>query len=47
MKELTIIRHAKSSWDNPSISDFDRPLNSHGIQNATMMGKILHEEGIL
>ena len=47
MKELTIIRHAKSSWDNPSISDFDRPLNSRGKQNATMMGKVLHEEGIV
>lgn len=47
MKELTIIRHAKSSWDNPSLSDFDRPLNSRGKQNAAMMGKILHNEGII
>lgn len=47
MKELTIIRHAKSSWDNPYISDFDRPLNSRGKQNASMMGKILRDGDIM
>jgi len=30
MKKLTLIRHAKSSWDNPTLADFDRPLNARG-----------------
>lgn len=31
MKRLYILRHAKSSWDNPELKDFDRPLNERGI----------------
>ena len=27
---LLLIRHAKSSWANPSLGDFDRPLNDRG-----------------
>lgn len=34
MKKLFLLRHAKSSWDNPNLSDFQRPLNNRGIQNA-------------
>ncbi len=30
MKKLIIIRHSKSSWDDPNLSDFDRPLNNRG-----------------
>lgn len=37
MRELTLIRHAKSSWDDPDLRDFDRPLNKRGKRNAPMM----------
>lgn len=36
MKQLILIRHAKSSWDLP-IKDFDRPLSTKGIQNAHLV----------
>jgi phosphohistidine phosphatase len=46
MLELTLIRHAKSSWDDPSLDDFDRPLNNRGLRNAPLMGKVLAERGV-
>ena len=36
---LLLIRHAKSSWIDPSLLDFDRPLNTRGKKNAPLMGK--------
>ncbi|MEA2080292.1 MAG: histidine phosphatase family protein [Pseudomonadota bacterium] len=47
MLQLTLIRHAKSSWDNPALSDFDRPLNKRGIKNAPLMGKIISKRGLV
>ncbi len=41
MKTLILIRHAKSSWDNFLLSDFDRPLNERGKQDAPLMAKRL------
>jgi phosphohistidine phosphatase len=32
-----MVRHAKSSWDNPFLRDFDRPLNERGKKNAPLM----------
>jgi phosphohistidine phosphatase len=46
MKTLLLIRHAKSSWDNPGISDFDRPLNERGKKDAPAMAERLYERGI-
>jgi phosphohistidine phosphatase len=46
MKKLFIIRHAKSSWDNPELDDFDRPLNKRGQKDAPRMGKRLKEKRI-
>lgn len=46
MKKLFLIRHAKSSWDNPALADFDRPLNTRGEKNASMMAKRLIQKGI-
>lgn len=43
MKRLYLNRHAKSSWDNSDLSDFDRPLNKRGKRDAPFMGKILSE----
>lgn len=41
MKQLLICRHAKSSWKDSSLADFDRPLNKRGTKNAPRMGKML------
>ncbi len=41
MKTLLLIRHAKSSWDDPGQKDFDRPLNARGLKDAPMMAKRL------
>ncbi len=46
MKELFLLRHAKSSWDDPTLSDFDRPLNERGRRDAPRMGEHLAEMGI-
>ncbi|MCS7074215.1 MAG: histidine phosphatase family protein [Bacteroidia bacterium] len=46
MKILYLIRHAKSSWDNPLLSDFERPLNERGLRDAPIMGKRLAEKNI-
>jgi phosphohistidine phosphatase len=43
MKRLLILRHAKSSWDDASLRDFDRPLNDRGERDAPFMGEILAE----
>lgn len=45
MKKLTLIRHAKSSWKHSGLSDYDRPLNKRGRQNAPMMGERLSSRG--
>jgi len=37
-KRLTIIRHAKSSWEEPDCSDIERPLSRRGLRNAPEMG---------
>jgi phosphohistidine phosphatase len=44
MKVLTLIRHAKSSWDDSSLPDKDRPLNKRGLKEAPLMGKRLAEQ---
>ena len=41
MKSLLLIRHAKSSWDSPTLQDFDRPLNDRGLKDAPMMAERL------
>ena len=41
MKTLFLIRHAKSSWDDPAQSDRDRPLNDRGKRDAVKMGERL------
>jgi phosphohistidine phosphatase len=36
------MRHAKSDWRDPSLDDFDRPLNDRGTRAAPAMGAYLH-----
>jgi len=45
-KILFLVRHAKSSWDDPSLSDFERPLNERGKKDAPEMAKRLHSKKI-
>jgi phosphohistidine phosphatase len=46
MKELFLIRHAKSSWDYDELTDFERPLNKRGRRDAQFMPKILTQQGV-
>ncbi|HRO69815.1 MAG TPA: histidine phosphatase family protein [Chitinophagaceae bacterium] len=46
MKQLLLIRHAKSSWADFSIKDFDRPLNDRGKKDAPMMAERLRKKDI-
>lgn len=43
MKTLFILRHAKSSWDDPDCADFDRVLNERGLSAAPLMGRAMRE----
>ena len=45
-KQLYLIRHAKSSWAQPALADFDRPLNKRGKMNAPLMAGRFAERGI-
>jgi phosphohistidine phosphatase len=47
MKTIILVRHAKSSWKNGSLDDFDRPLNKRGKMNAPFMGEKLQERRIM
>jgi phosphohistidine phosphatase len=47
MKTLCVVRHAKSSWADPTERDFDRGLNERGKQDAPRMGKRLKEREIV
>lgn len=39
-----LVRHAKSDWDDPSLKDFDRPLNRRGLANAPLMAdRLIHK----
>ncbi len=46
MKLIYLVRHAKSSWNNSSLSDFDRPLNKRGLYEACLMGDVLKQQNI-
>lgn len=46
MRNLFLVRHAKSSWDHPGLRDFDRPLNSRGQHDAPRMAQMLKNLGI-
>jgi phosphohistidine phosphatase len=46
MKKLFLIRHAKSSWDDASLPDEERPLNKRGKKDAPLMGALLHKQGV-
>ncbi|MGI4878050.1 MAG: SixA phosphatase family protein [Janthinobacterium lividum] len=45
MKTLTLLRHAKSTWDDSVARDFDRPLNGRGRRAAARIGRWLADDG--
>ena len=47
MKTLYLVRHAKSSWKDPSLADFDRPLNKRGKRDAPFMAQKMKLKGIM
>jgi len=47
MKQLLIFRHAKSSWKDTSLVDYNRPLNKRGKHDAPMMGEFARSKGLL
>lgn len=47
MKTLLILRHAKSSWDEPELADIQRPLNKRGKNDAPRVGEIIKEAGLV
>ena len=46
MKLLYLLRHAKSSWDDPDLDDFDRPLNKRGRKSAKAMAAFFRDSAI-
>ncbi len=46
MKTVLLMRHAKSSWKEPGLADWERPLNKRGLADAPRMGALLLEEGL-
>jgi len=46
MLKLSLLRHAKSGWDDPDLSDHERPLNSRGTKAATRMGRYIAEHDL-
>lgn len=46
MKSLFLIRHAKSSWAESHLTDFERPLNQRGIESIQTMGKLMVKKNV-
>ena len=47
MKTLLLLRHAKSSWDEPDLPDHDRPLTERGKRDARRVGTLLQERDLV
>lgn len=47
MRRLILMRHAKSDWDHPGLSDHGRPLNTRGTRSARALGDWLRQKGYL
>ena len=47
MLTLYLLRHAKSSWSNPELQDFDRPLNQRGKASAPKMAAYMRAQGLI
>jgi phosphohistidine phosphatase len=47
MHQLLLLRHAKSSWDDPKLADRDRPLNKRGYRAAASMRQAITNLGLI
>jgi phosphohistidine phosphatase len=47
VKSLLVQRHAKSSWKDPELTDYDRSLNKRGKNDALKMGKPIKKEKLI
>jgi phosphohistidine phosphatase len=47
MRQLLLLRHAKSTWDDASLPDRDRPLNARGRRSATVMRQAMRDLGLV
>jgi phosphohistidine phosphatase len=47
MKTLLVLRHAKSSWNDPALDDHERPLNPRGRRDAPRMGALVRAYGLI
>ena len=47
MKTLLVLRHAKSSWNDPALDDHERPLNKRGRRDGPRMGKLVRKYGLM
>lgn len=47
MKTLYLLRHAKSSWSDASLADFERPLNARGLKEAPVIGELMRARGVV
>ena len=47
MKIIYLLRHAKSSWDDAALADFERPLNHRGESAAPFMGEVMADRGYI
>ena len=47
MKTLLVLRHAKSSWNDPELDDHERPLNERGRRDGPRMGELVREYGLI
>jgi phosphohistidine phosphatase len=46
VKQLYVLRHAKSSWDDPTLDDHDRPLAPRGVKAVKLLGEHMRKTGI-
>jgi phosphohistidine phosphatase len=46
MRQLILLRHAKSSWDDPAMPDHARPLNARGKRAAAVMAAVMRDLGL-
>jgi phosphohistidine phosphatase len=47
MKTLLLMRHAKSSWKDESLSDLERPLKKRGVKDAKLIAKVIKENNLI
>lgn len=47
LRELMLLRHAKSDWKNESLEDIERPLSLRGKKNAVKLGKWLSDQNLM